>query len=119
AGKSLRFIRSNVKPRRKKYFPSVFRKYVIVSARPAPDQEGRFAIVTNVGKGMRWTQWRARTRRVDADGQAVWSWRPDAGVNPRVKSPGGRGLSSPAPRGEYGAAVNTIAQGRPDVSADL
>jgi len=25
-------------------------------ARPAPDQEGRFAIVTDVGRGMRWTR---------------------------------------------------------------
>src|SRR5262249_5522822 len=30
---------------------------------------------------------------------------------------GRRGLTSPVPRGERGAAVNTIAQGRPDVSA--
>jgi hypothetical protein len=31
-------------------------------ARPAPDQEGRFAIVTNVGCGMRWTRrYRRRT----------------------------------------------------------
>jgi hypothetical protein len=29
--------------------------------RPALDKEGRFAIVTNVGRGMRWTHWR-RTR---------------------------------------------------------
>src|SRR5438445_11453681 len=31
------------------------------SARPALDQEGRFAIVTNVGCGMRWTLWRRKT----------------------------------------------------------
>jgi hypothetical protein len=29
--------------------------------RPVPDPEGRFAIVTNVGRGMRWT-WRSRRR---------------------------------------------------------
>ncbi len=29
-------------------------------ARPAPDKEGRFAIVTNVGSGMRWPQCRSR-----------------------------------------------------------
>jgi hypothetical protein len=42
-------------------------------ARLAPDQEGRFAIVTNVGCGMRWTQRCAQTRRIDADGEVVWS----------------------------------------------
>jgi len=47
--------------------------------------EGRFAIVTDVGFGMRWTRQRrrapvARTNDEAADGEVVWSWRPDAGV---------------------------------------
>ena len=47
--------------------------------------EGRFAIVTNVevGSGGRETSqhssWDADERGL-ADGEAVWSWRPDAGV---------------------------------------
>jgi hypothetical protein len=45
------------------------------------------------------------TKRVVADGQAVWSRSPDAGINPRVTSPRGRRLTSPVLRGEYGAAV--------------
>jgi hypothetical protein len=45
-----------------------------------PPQEGRIAIVTDVGSGMRWTQ--RFTRRVSllADGKDVWSWRSEAGA---------------------------------------
>ena len=39
---------------------------------PRP-QEGRFAIVTDVGRGMRWTQWRRKTSGANADGEVVWS----------------------------------------------
>jgi len=31
---------------------------------------------------MRWTRGRQWTTGVRADGEAVWSWRPDAGVKP-------------------------------------
>src|SRR6201997_3866908 len=43
-----------------------------------------------------------------AYGQAVWFWLPDAGVNPRVKSPGGWWLKSPAHQEEHGAAVKPL-----------
>ena len=53
-------------------------------------EEGRLAIVTDVGYGMRWTRQRqarrsngARTNDADADGEVVWSWRPDAGAKVR------------------------------------
>jgi hypothetical protein len=52
-------LRGLVQSPREKYFASVFQKSVIRSRHPVP-QEGRFAIVTNVGCGMRWT----RQRRV-------------------------------------------------------
>jgi len=42
--------------------------------------EGRFAIVTRVGCGMRWTRRLQETNDADADGEVVWSRRPDAGV---------------------------------------
>jgi hypothetical protein len=42
-------------------------------ARPAPDQEGRFAIVTNVGSGMRWTRRVTRRMTLQADGEVAWS----------------------------------------------
>jgi hypothetical protein len=58
--------------------------------RPAP-HEGRFAIVTDVGGGMRWTRQRqarrskrcAKTNDVAADGEVVRAWRPDAGAGSR------------------------------------
>jgi len=52
------------------------------SRRPAPFEEGRFAIVTNVGRGMRWTQVATRGERRNADGEIVWLWRPLAGAKP-------------------------------------
>ena len=36
-------------------------------------QEGRFAIVTNVGCGMRWTRQCRETNDMHADGEVVWS----------------------------------------------
>jgi len=36
-------------------------------------QEGRFAIVTDVECGMRWTRWRRWTSGIKADGEVVWS----------------------------------------------
>ena len=44
--------------------------------------KGRFAIVTSVGRGMRWTCWCRRTSDADADGEGVWFWRPLAGAKP-------------------------------------
>jgi hypothetical protein len=35
--------------------------------------EGRFAIVTNVGCGMRWTRWLHTTSEAKADGENAWS----------------------------------------------
>jgi Cupin len=75
-----------------------------IRSRPAPT-EGRFAIVTDVGCGMRWTQQRRRTpmacgRTADAaDGEVVWSRRPDAGVkflrSRLLRGDGGKKARSP------------------------
>jgi len=40
---------------REKYSDFVFSEINVNCSRPALDQEGRFAIVTNVERGMRWT----------------------------------------------------------------
>ena len=56
-------------------------KSVALRAVPCP-QKGRFAIVTSVGRGMRWTCWCRRTSDADADGEGVWFWRPLAGAKP-------------------------------------
>jgi hypothetical protein len=68
--------------------------------RPALAQEGRFAIVTNVGRGMRWTrqvsaQSFARTTDPDADGEGVLSWPPDAEVKSCEMIARRRGQESP------------------------
>src|SRR5467141_2567009 len=58
SGKSLLIFRSGVKPRNQKYSAfAVGQISAITTAVPCP-QEGRFAIVTDVGCGMRWTLWR-------------------------------------------------------------
>ncbi len=54
--------------------------------------------------------------RAGADGQAVWSRHPDAGVWSATMPT--TGANKPGPLGEHGAAVKTIAQGRPVVSAN-
>jgi hypothetical protein len=65
-------FRIRVKALREKYSTSVFQKYMVVCLHPAPP-EGRIAIVTDVGFGMRWTCWRRQTSDADADGEDVWS----------------------------------------------
>jgi hypothetical protein len=63
--------------------------------------EGRIAIVTDVGCGMRWTLWLHQTSAAEADGKDAWSWHPDAGVKSCGGDPvGRRRLTSPALRGE-------------------
>jgi hypothetical protein len=44
----------------------------ILPAIPHP-LEGRFAVVTDVGSGMRWTLERRKTNGAEADGKIVWS----------------------------------------------
>ena len=53
-------------------------------------QEGRIAIVTNVVRDAM-DAWTGLTSLVRADGEIAWSWRPDAGVNPRVTARGDGG----------------------------
>ena len=58
--------------------------------------------------GLRWTLVDRKACGAIAYGQAAWSCPPDAGVKPRVKSPGRRRLTSPVLRGERGAAVTPL-----------
>jgi len=62
-----------VQPHLQKYF--AFRLAQISSTTLAVSfpEEGRIAIVTDVGNGMRWTQAARLTKRADADGEVVWS----------------------------------------------
>jgi hypothetical protein len=52
--------------------------------------------------------------RCVAYGQAVWFWLPDAGVNPRVESPGGMVAKKPGTPGRARSSRKTIAQGVPE-----
>src|SRR5882724_2734197 len=107
-----------VKASVQKYSSSVFRKCMVVS-RPSR-LRSRGALRD------RHERWRRdamdasarETNAFDADGQAVWSCPPDAGVKPcETIVARRRWLTSPVHRGERGAAVNTIARGMPVVSA--
>jgi hypothetical protein len=62
----------------KKYFRSLPTQITCISLAIPAHTEGRFAIVTDVGQGMRWTRAARRNilrgRGADlADGEAVWS----------------------------------------------
>jgi hypothetical protein len=57
---------------RRKISLSVNQKLCFPPAVPPP-QEGRIAIVTDVGSGMRWTLMVRETNAPDADGEGVWS----------------------------------------------
>jgi hypothetical protein len=80
-----------------------------------PPSEGRIAIVTDVGSGMRWTPRDRKTSETGADGEIVWSWRPDAGVKLCETFIERRWLKSPVHRGEReDKPLKPIAQGMPD-----
>jgi hypothetical protein len=97
----------------RKYFS--FRKSEIVySCRCPASARGAYASSRTWG-GMRWTLWRRKTSGAIADGEIVWSWRPDAGAKFSRKrfreSDGGKRARSP---GRSRISRKTIAQGRSD-----
>jgi hypothetical protein len=58
----------------KKFSVLLVGQITITESRRPASQEGRFAIVTNVERGMRWTRGSAADERAClADGEAVWS----------------------------------------------
>ncbi len=66
--------------------------------------------------GMRWTRaCRWRTALL-ADGEVVWSWRPDAGAKSSGSIRFMTGARKPGPRGEREISRKTTAQGRPGCS---
>ncbi len=77
---SYRFRSTNSQPVESYFF---FPEIMIHVAPSRARHEGRFAIVTNVGRGMRWARRVAAglglaDERSGAHGQAVWSWHPGA-----------------------------------------
>jgi hypothetical protein len=103
----LLFSRSVSRGVRKNIYLYENRNRDYISQRPASTTRTFRPIVTLTWGGMRWTRER-KTNCASAYGQAVWSCPPDAGVNPRVKSPGRRRLTSPVLRGDRGAAVQPL-----------
>ena len=77
-------------------------------------QEGRSRSSRTRG-GMRWTRWLRLTSVAFADGEVVWSWRPDAGAKFRESKlhriDGGKKARSP---GRAQVSRKTTAQGKPD-----
>src|SRR5581483_10493232 len=97
--------RSVQSPRAKIFcFPSVYQQRILTPSTP-PRGVSRSS---RTRSWMRWPRPTSLTRGAGVDGQAVWFWLPDAGVNPRVKSPGGWWLKSPAHQEERGAAVKPL-----------
>jgi hypothetical protein len=64
---------SYVQPCVKKYFDSLLSQITSTSIAVPAHTEGRFAIVTDVGCGMRWTRHVKRRMTSRADGEVVWS----------------------------------------------
>jgi hypothetical protein len=54
------------------------------------------------------------TSAADADGEVVWSWRPDAGAKFCESHRGATVARKPGHRGEREVSCKTTAQGRPD-----
>jgi hypothetical protein len=53
--------------------------------------EGRIAVVTKRGAGMRWTCWSRQTSDSETDGEGVWFWPPDAEAKSCGEKPRGDG----------------------------
>jgi hypothetical protein len=77
-------------------------------------KRGALRIVTNVGRGMRWTRGCRTTNGVLADGEAVWFWRPDADAKFCGAIQRATVARKPGYREERGISRKTIAQGMPD-----
>jgi hypothetical protein len=74
---------------------------------------GALRVVTNVERGMRWTLRRARRARLQADGEAVWSWHLDADAK-SAGYPLMMVTNKPDHQGERGGNRKTIVQGMPE-----
>jgi hypothetical protein len=73
-------IRYHPSSRRAKNIPLSIQPETMASSNYPASHEGRIAIVTDVEAGGDGRDGAARRTAPFADGQAVWSWRPDAGA---------------------------------------
>jgi hypothetical protein len=86
---------------RRAVFSCAVGQITTILPRVSHPHEGRFAIVTDVGRGMRWTQRRQKTNDVVADGEVVWSWRPKVGAKFAAIDPQATVATKPGHRGDH------------------
>ena len=77
-------------------------------------KEGRFAVVTNVGRGMRWTRAAHQTKASIADGEVAWFWHLDADAKFANVDSQATVTRKPDHREEREGNRKTIAQGMPE-----
>ena len=80
--------------------------------------EGRIMVVTKRWRGMRWTQAVSKTNGTDADGKAVWSWRPTLASSPVEFIHKATVANKPDHRGERGISRKPLCRGCPGASAE-
>jgi hypothetical protein len=99
-------LRNRVKRLTKKYF--AFSETQIRCMFPAvpPPPEGRIAIVTDVGSGMRWTRWHCRTSNATRTAKPCGPDLPTLRSSSVRRFTGRRWLSKPGHRGERGISRN-------------
>ena len=92
-----------------------------ISGLSAPSRalsEGRIMVVTKRWRGMRWTQAVSKTSDTDADGKAVWSWRPTLASSPLEFIHRATVANKPDHRGERGISRKPLCRGCPGASAE-
>jgi hypothetical protein len=92
------------------FFPKLW------SNSPHPDSVRGADASSRTRGGMRWTRMMSRDERHSlADGEAVWSRRPDAGAKPLESYERGDGDNNArSHRGDHGISRKAIAQGMPE-----
>ena len=75
-------------------------------------------VVTKRWRGMRWTQAVSLTNDTDADGKAVWSWRPTLASSPVEFIHKATVANKPDHRGERGISRKPLCRGCPGASAE-
>ena len=94
---------------------SLFRKYKSAYGRfVSLSQEGRFAVVTNVERGMRWTCWRGQDERRQCGRRSRAVLTSRRWGQPPGQEPGGTVAKKPGTPGRPRISRNTIAQGMSD-----
>ena len=94
------FFKSPVQPSFEKFCASRFTQINSITP-PSTPKEGRIAIVTNAGLDAMDAGGAADESAFPADGEVVWSWRPDAGVKSVETIPPATVANKPGHWGEH------------------